>query len=519
MRNEQQFPLEFGAGKWISRDGYRFEPESNWWQLSRDIVISLDWIETDLSEPLQSRFRWALALNASNYSANSTGNMAGAFKRMVAEVSGRSAPDALTAVMVLSYRSRLNRSTEYRLGSLKGFLKRWAAWGEPGIEEEALKVLSEMRLRGNKKGEAVALRDPEKGPLTELELEALYQGLVDGFESGDVALSDYALVLLFLATGARTTPIGDLKCRDLNEARSTDGISAFILNVPRRKQRARGFRDDFKPMALTADIGLVIRDQIHHVAKQWVAAGGAANLADHLPVFPKWKEVHSCLKENGEEREQALEVRTDSFHLSRHTLGRRVDATIQKLAIPSERTGTLRVTPVRFRRTLGTRMAREGYGSDPIATALDHADLQNVKVYTENVPEHVDAINEAVAFQLAPLAQAFSGMLVDNESDAVRGGDLTSRIRTDDAKSAGTCGRHGFCGALAPIACYTCKSFQPWLDGPHEEVLDLLLSRQQELAELTKDEVIATTNDRTIIAVAEVIKLCERRRKELGNNG
>lgn len=74
---------------------------------------------------------------------------------------------------------------------------------------------------------------------------------------------------------------------------------------------------------------------------------------------------------------------------------------------------------------------------------------------------------------------------------------------------------YGFCGALAPIACYTCKSFQPWLDGPHQEVMDGLLEERQRIRQLTRDESMVAINDRTIVAVAEVIRRCEERRSEL----
>jgi hypothetical protein len=91
---------------------------------------------------------------------------------------------------------------------------------------------------------------------------------------------------------------------------------------------------------------------------------------------------------------------------------------------------------------------------------LNRSDDQNARVYTENVPEHVNAINEAIARQLAPLAQAFAGVLVDQEADAIRGKDRASRVRADSGNGTGSCGHFGFCGALAPIACYTCKHFQ-----------------------------------------------------------
>ena len=120
----------------------------------------------------------------------------------------------------------------------------------------------------------------------------------------------------------------------------------------------------------------------------------------------------------------------------------------------------------------------------------------------------------ARARTLAPLAQAFAGVLVNTEAVAKRGDDRTSRIRTDAGDGAGTCGHYGFCGALAPVACYTCRHFQPWLDGPHEEVHETLITERDRVVKMTQDKAIAAVNDRTIYAVTEVILRCEKRRIE-----
>src|SRR5690606_36685498 len=129
---------------------------------------------------------------------------------------------------------------------------------------------------------------------------------------------------------------------------------------------------------------------------------------------------------------------------------------------------------------------REGKGEYVIAEALDHSDTQNAGVYVRNIPEIVDRIDKAVALQLAPIAQAFQGVLVVSESDAKRGDDLGSRI-SNGTDNLGTCGSYGFCSALAPVACYTCNHFQPWLDGPHEAVLERLISERDSVLEQTSD--------------------------------
>ncbi|POC77734.1 hypothetical protein CRN61_19545, partial [Vibrio vulnificus] len=101
---------------------------------------------------------------------------------------------------------------------------------------------------------------------------------------------------------------------------------------------------------------------------------------------------------------------------------------------------------------------------------LWHEDTQHVTVYTEFNEEMADRIDEALATDLTPLAQAFSGTLIDSEKDAIRANDPRSRINNDEGNPLGNCGTFGFC-ANGSVHCYTCNKFQPWLNAPHEKML------------------------------------------------
>ena len=243
----------------------------------------------------------------------------------------------------------------------------------------------------------------------------------------------------------------------------------------------------------------------------------AQRITEELPLFPDWKLLEA---EQGSIAQYEMQEIFESqmFHSVTQDLSKRFTRIIDRLAVYSDRTETEKlenVIPTRLRRTLATRAAREGYGIFVIAELLDHSDIQNAGVYTENVPEHVYAINEAVGSQLAPFAKAFQGQIIDSERDAIRGDDLTSRVRSANGKAVGNCGKNGFCGGFGPIACYTCRDFQAWLDAPHEEVLGWLVEDRKRKLELTKDETIASINDRTIFAVGEVVNRCQQRKTEL----
>jgi hypothetical protein len=117
-----------------------------------------------------------------------------------------------------------------------------------------------------------------------------------------------------------------------------------------------------------------------------------------------------------------------------------------------------------------------------------------------------------MALQLAPIAQAFCGELIDDESHATRANDPTSRIRDPESlETLGNCGRYGFCTECAPVACYTCRRFQPWVDAPHERILDALLVKREKVHRLTGDLRIASVADRTILAAADVVRRCAAR--------
>ncbi|MGO4307461.1 site-specific integrase [Cupriavidus sp. RAF12] len=505
------------AKRAISRNGLEFCPSDDHWHLSRDVNLSLRWIEEETGEPICTSLRKVLMHYAVTASAAHTNNLAWRMAGFVRFVNSSSsgAMRRIRTQDLISYRATLDRAHEWYMAVISGALKTWFKLGYSGIENGVIALLGEWRFRGNIKGEAIALSCPFKGALSELEYEALLAGLDRSHESGTICLSEYVFTRLMIATGRRPAQVGDLKVRDFICVAGESGEREYVLNVPRRKQRGADWRSEFKPCALTADLGEALQQWLDEqrvlLIQRVPVLRQCPDLIEDMPMFPKWADIDKIGRESAVAVGQILQ--SETLHMETAALKRCLARIAETSQVRSERTGTsLRVFPTRLRRTLGTRAAREGYGELVIAELLDHSDTLNVRVYVENVPEHVDAINAAVAMQLAPMAQAFAGILVDRESAAVRGDDLSSRVRTNDGHGVGTCGHYGFCGALAPIACYTCQHFQPWLDGPHCEVLAWLEADRARVSQLTGDNTIASVTDRTMVAVAQVIRLCDERK-------
>jgi len=348
--------------------------------------------------------------------------------------------------------------------------------------------------------------DPLEGPLTDVERSAVQAALNDAFAAGKLPLDDYLLVWLCLLLGQRNIQFAMLKVCDIREIAKNDGSIEYVLRVPRVKQEsAETRREQFKERLIAPSIGKMLMAYANSVRAQFEDEAEFSDDSSQAPLFP-----------------QRGTTRSDRpgfhYHVSPHEVGGRVTSIFEALQVYSERTGEpIKVTSKRLRHTVATSAAREGHGELIIAELLDHSDTQNVGVYVKATPEIVERIDRAVALRIAPLAHAFAGTVIRNESEAIRGDDPTSRIvdpRFDEKmKPMGNCGRNGSCGFLAPISCYTCKSFQAWVEGPHETVLAYLIAERERLV-VEADARIATVNDRTILAVAEVVRQVREMRGE-----
>lgn len=512
MKSNDKNQIVIAGEQVLSNAGYLFCPDDEYWRLDKNIKIPVGTVCCLLDNPIAKNYIKVLIHYASNLSASHAKNINERFLHMLKSTGASIINDSV----LINYRSTLTKDTEWYLGTIRGFLRKWHELGYDGISDNVIDLLDGWTIKGNIKGDVIKRLDPVSGPLSDLELQAFNEGAVQAFEKGAISLTDLALGLAMSNTGRRPIQISHLRLKDVLKGSNTKGEPIYLLNMPRAKQRATEFRGQFKQFAITQELWVILNSQAVHVIQSVVnVIGFELQERDRLelPLFPDLREF-SIIESPRQLRDF---LKTDLLHIQ----SAKVSETCQRIAdeagIHSERTGQLlNISSVRFRYTTGTRAAREGFGEMVIAELLDHSDTQNTGVYIKNIPEHVEKLDQAVGHYLAPYAQAFAGVLVDSESDAKRGNDLSSRIRVD-GEGIGTCGNYGFCGANVPIPCYTCIHFQPWLDGPHEIVYEELISERERLFELTGDIQIAAVNDRSILAVADVIQRCALRREELEN--
>jgi integrase len=493
-----------------SKAGYLFSYSDDVWILDKNIRIPVHEIYALVDSKILHSYLRTLRYYAENLSSAHSSNMHTYMLHMLRSVKSKK----IDEVALINYRATLSKDNEYYLGTIRGFLRKWHDLGYSGISDDVIELLAGWTIKGNVKGDVIKRLDPTRGPLTDLELQGFNEGAIQAFERDAISLTDMAMGLAISNTGRRPIQISHLRLKDILQGKNQRGDETYLLNMPRAKQRATDFRKQFKQFSITSELWVILTAQAEHVVRSVESAiGFELQKQDRLeiPLFPDMTE----LTDSATPISIKAALMTDLLHIKSAKVTEVCKMIAENAGLYSERTGKpLNISSSRFRYTTGTRAAREGFGIMVIAELLDHADNQNAGVYIKNIPEHVASLDKAVGYQMARYAQAFSGVLVDSESEARRGDDLNSRVKAS-GDGIGTCGSYGFCGAGVPIPCYTCMHFQPWLDGPHESVYEDLISERVRLLDVTGDKQIAAVNDRSILAVADVIQRCASRKEEL----
>lgn len=488
-----------------SKDGYPFDPSDNHWKLNKDVTVSLV-LPSSVNDKTESGFRTTLQRYAEEVSARHACNMANLFKRYM----GDTGASHVTTVELINWRAMLGTNEQWRLGQLKGFLLAWHDYGFGGVAKEVVELLQGWRIPGNEKGAAVAIGCPETGPYTDLEMAALLDWANMAVAKQELAFEDFAYLLTLAMTARRPTQIAALRGKDLVQ-RTEKGPALFRISFPRAKQRGMKFREDFRSLAIIEDLYLVLQQQHRESVAAIEGATGELldpGLAGEVPLFLN----HGALKavnHADQVKDLLLGASPDRLHAPTSSLRSSLQRCARASQARSERTGEfIRLSATRFRHTRGTKLRREGYGPFIIAELLDHSDIQNVRVYTDNTAQEAVIIDELIGSQLAPFAQACLGTLVHSEREAIRGDDPRSRVPNGQQNAVGTCGNYGFC-ASGYRACYTCYHFQPWADGPHEEVLADLYAEKKRTRAAGCAEAVVNANDQLILAVEHCVSLCK----------
>lgn len=482
-----------------TREGLTFDPRPDLWDfvaLHGRLLARFDDIPAahpDLVRSFKATLCWVAASDSLAY----VNGIFWRFRTLLTFLSSlvKGQVRELTSIHLINFRSA-GLSMEYELSGLAAFLKQWHRRGYGGVSADAVAFLRDAKLKSSPKGVAVATMDPRTGPLTDLELRASLEALTSALAARTIDLSYYLIAMFFILLAPRPIQLAAMKAFDLKISVDSDGTKTYALDVPRGKQRDKP-RADSKRRPLPPQVGELVELHVRQVTSAWVAGGHSAESAPMFPSDP----------ESG--------VSTPGFecHRTSASIDRGVVRVLKKLSPVSERTGErIVLNATRFRRTLATRALAAGYGLKVVAELLDHSDLQSVTVYAGLRPGIYGRIHRSTMYEVAPLVAAFLGELVATLPDGMR--RITDpRADRSMRRPVGCCGTGRTCDFAAPVACYPCRSFRPWLDGPHEAVIERLLVEQERLRRVGGDA-LASALDRTIYAALEVNLRCRAHRAD-----
>lgn len=406
----------------------------------------------------------------------------------------------VTAALLESYYSSVTKnSLARRMGRLRVLIGAWEVLSLPGLESDGSEFLRSLTLPYSSKDVAMRTADPNAGPFTDLEFNALADA-ISRLDEKDLSDKWHKLVILVdIVFGLRPAQLALLHVEDV-QRREFDGHWRYFLQIPQVKQKYQPLRTEFRLRAIPADLGPRLWAYANEVRTAFSSTGSEA-----IPLFPARADV-----ESSGARRARYSVAAD--------LSQSVLKVLDRLKVRSPQTGEeLRIFMYRFRRTFASRAAAEGWTAAAIAEVLGHNSIRTVLRYIRESPSLGQRIDAATTRELAPLAAAFVGRLIPNESAATRCGDASSRI-TDPfnknvAGAIGSCAESGACDRRVPTACYRCERFEPWLDAPHEELLQHLLEERRSL-ERSATKRVAAVNDLEILAVQSVVDLCRARRNK-----
>lgn len=495
----------------LSKAGYRFDFFDSSWSLDNSLTIKWKIVNKKIHPEVLKGFRLTIARLAEEVSAHYTYNCCNYFRRYLLN-SEMYDGGLITPELILNIKASLSKEDEYKLGTIRALLRNWISWGFNGLNTGVEDVLNKIVLAGNTKGKAVTHHCPYTGPYTLTEQQSLLVWAGNAFKTDSIDLEEFAWFYTIYSTARRPNQIRALRAVDLTVKTGVDGLE-YELEIPRAKQRGGKFRGESRSICISEDMYLVLKNLIEknkYAARNYIPKLTEEDLKE-LPIFlniNKFKVVNSL-----ELFRKKLNTIPDYFHASIEDAYTLTTGLSRKCDAISERTSDyINFTPVRCRRTRATNLVRHGITGIQMAYLMDHSDTQQLKVYTAHTHELALRIFEHMNDPMTFLATKFESRLIEDEREALRGQDITSRIYKGDNKQIGNCGGSPSCQA-GMKACLLCDQFQPLLYAPWDELfLDLLEEVEQRHKE-GASELVIKSYDLQLSRVKAILDACDKRIK------
>lgn len=365
----------------------------------------------------------------------------------------------------------------------------------------------------NSSSDVILSLDPEQGPLTQVEQDALYHWIHDQLCNGQLDFEPYLYLRLLIIYGQRGVQMRMLVFSDITKS---DQGCKIRFHWAKQKGDEAGWREKAETFSLDEVLYNTVQAYKAIVLTelwQTYPDGADWNTAiDNVPLFRKklddeagWERVEPPVLLDSPLQKTLEDAPQPTFHIGSSTIKCWLGRIERMEGFPiSPRTHQpLKLTKGhRFKHTLGTDLSNAGVDEWTIARALMHKNTHTVRKYRAVSPELLALIDAKMSNHLALVVNAFTGIIVTDRTSA-KNGDRADRQIEDVA----VCGATSVCHLDAPYTCYACGKFQPLLYANHHAVLERLERRREQT--IATDKTTGVLWDRAILACRKVILDCE----------
>ncbi|UIP31980.1 site-specific integrase [Stutzerimonas kunmingensis] len=356
--------------------------------------------------------------------------------------------------------------------------------------------------------------DPEQGPFTQVEQDALHQWMHEQFCHGQLNCERYLYLRLMMIYGQRGAQVRMMVFGDFTKI---DQGCKVRFHWAKQKGDEAGWRVKSEIFSLDEDLYNTVQAYKAMVLAQlWQTYPDGADWNSaiaNVPLFRRklddeagpWERMNLPVLIDSPLQKGLEDAPQPNFHVGSGTIRRWLSRIERMEGFPiSPRTHqSLKVTRGhRFKHTLGTDLSNAGLDEWTMARALMHKNTKTVRRYRAVSSELLALIDAKMSDHLALVVNAFTGIIVTDRTSA-KNGDRADRQLEDVA----VCGATAACHLDAPDTCYACGKFQPLLHADHRSVLERLERRRAQT--IATDKTTGVLWDRVILACRKVILDCE----------
>lgn len=514
-----QAPTKDSLDAWLNtprlaKCGEVFTPTHPMWKPDKSADVSVNWEAAIacVSPDWQPWLHAALAYRMASHAAITVAGLASVLSR--ADLAGL---DPLNEDHLIDLRERF-RITEFAV--VASFMAFWHDCEslEQRPSQPLIDAYQALPRKKSSSNDVILSLDPEQGPFTQVEQDALHQWIHEQFGHGHVDCEQYLYLRMSMIYGQRGAQVRMLVFGDFTK--SDQGCTVRFHWAKQRDDEA-GWRAESETFSLDEDLYNTVQAykavvlaqlwQTYPNGVDWNAA------IENLPLFRRklegeakgYERTNPPVLLNSPLQKGLEDAPQPTFHAGTGAIKfwlARIER-MEGFPISPRTHQPLKVTRGhRFKHTLGTDLSNAGLDEWTMARALMHKNTRTVRKYRAVSPELLALIDAKMSDHLALVVNAFTGIIVTDRTSA-KNGDRADRQIEDLA----VCGATAACHLDAPYTCYACGKFQPFLDADHRAVLERLERRREQT--IATDKTTGVLWDRAILACRKVILDCEAMRR------